>query len=84
MSTKRSPTDFIRSIFGKPVIVKLHNGDEYLGVLGSIDGFLNIALEQTEARIFNRPTRTLGDCFIRGNNGKFFINSQFCIFPLNR
>ena len=45
---KRSPSDFLKSVLGRPVCVKLNSGIEYRGVLASLDGYLNIAMEQTE------------------------------------
>ena len=66
----KTPSDFLKSILGRPIRVKLNSGMEYRGVLGSLDGYLNIAMEQTEEY---SPTGQLrakyGDCFIRGNNG---------------
>lgn len=45
MSTKSSPAQFLQSVMGRPVIVKLNSGIEYRGVLACLDGFMNIALE---------------------------------------
>lgn len=68
----QSPTEFLKTIVGQPVIVKLNSGVDYrgtnlpvsstrtlahaliilantdLGVLTCLDGYMNIALEQTE------------------------------------
>ena len=49
------------------MVVKLTSGVEYRGVLACLDGFLNVAMEQTEERDGARR-RQLGDCLIRGNN----------------
>jgi U6 snRNA-associated Sm-like protein LSm6 len=46
----RTPADFLRSIKGKPVVVKLNSGADYRGVLACLDGYMNIAMEQTEVR----------------------------------
>jgi hypothetical protein len=35
-----------------------------------LDGFLNIAMEQTEEYVDGQLKNRYGDCFIRGNNGK--------------
>jgi small nuclear ribonucleoprotein (snRNP)-like protein len=39
------------------------------GVLSCLDGFMNIALEQTEEHVNGIVTNRYGDAFIRGNNG---------------
>ncbi len=55
-------------MIGRPVIVKLNSGVDYRGVLACLDGFMNIALEQTEEFVDGVKTNSYGDCFIRGNN----------------
>lgn len=40
-----------------------------LGVLSCLDGYMNIALEQTEEHVNGVVTNRYGDAFIRGNNG---------------
>ena len=40
-----------------------------LGVLSCLDGYMNIALEQTEEHVNGTVTNRYGDAFIRGNNG---------------
>lgn len=62
---RQSPSEFLKKIVGKPVVVKLNSGADYrgnkkcfdfeinmdsllLGILSCLDGFMNIALEQTE------------------------------------
>lgn len=45
-----------------------------LGILSCLDGYMNIALEQTEEHVNGIVTNKYGDTFIRGNNGKFSIN----------
>ena len=47
-SVKRNPSDFLKQVIGKPVLVQLHSGVTYRGILACLDGFMNIALEQTE------------------------------------
>jgi U6 snRNA-associated Sm-like protein LSm6 len=66
---KRSPSDFLKSVLGRPVKVKLNSGIEYRGVLACLDGYLNIAMEQTEEYVNGELKAKYGDCFIRGNNG---------------
>jgi U6 snRNA-associated Sm-like protein LSm6 len=72
---KKTPSDFLKSIIGRPVRIKLNSGSiEYRGILGSLDGYLNIAIEQTEEYNANGQLQAkYGDCFIRGNNGTVHI-----------
>mmetsp|Transcript_16166 Transcript_16166/g.44758 ORF Transcript_16166/g.44758 Transcript_16166/m.44758 type:complete len:107 (-) Transcript_16166:432-752(-) len=73
---KRSPSDFLKSVLGRPAVVKLNSGIEYRGVLACLDGYLNIAMEQTqEYGLDGQLKATYGDCFIRGNN-VLHISSQ--------
>ncbi|TPX37327.1 hypothetical protein SeMB42_g06935 [Synchytrium endobioticum] len=65
---KRSPSDFIVNSIGTPVMVKLHSGVDYRGILSCLDGYMNIALEQTEEYVDGESKNKYGDCFIRGNN----------------
>lgn len=39
------------------------------GVLACLDGYMNIAMEQTEEYIDDQLKTKYGDAFIRGNNG---------------
>jgi len=39
------------------------------GVLACLDGYMNIALEQTEEYVNGQLRNKYGDAFIRGNNG---------------
>ena len=39
------------------------------GVLACLDGYMNIAMEQTEEYVNGQLKHKYGDCFIRGNNG---------------
>jgi len=38
------------------------------GLLTCLDGYMNVALEQTEEYVNGQLKRKYGDCFIRGNN----------------
>lgn len=67
---KRNPSDFLRDVLGKPVIVQLNSGVTYRGILACLDGFMNIAMEQTDEYIDGKLSAKYGDCFIRGNNGR--------------
>ena len=40
-----------------------------VGVLACLDGYMNIAMEQTEEYVDGQLKSKYGDCFIRGNNG---------------
>ena len=42
----------------------------HAGVLACLDGYMNIALEQTEEYVNGQLKNKYGDAFIRGNNGK--------------
>ena len=66
---QRSPSDFLKSVLGRPVRVKLNSGIEYRGILACLDGYLNIAMEQTEEYVDGQLKAKYGDCFLRGNNG---------------
>ncbi|KAL1189560.1 Sm-like protein LSM6A [Cardamine amara subsp. amara] len=66
-STK-TPADFLKSIRGKPVVVKLNSGVDYRGNLACLDGYMNIAMEQTEEYVNGQLKNKYGDAFIRGNN----------------
>ncbi|TFK18613.1 LSM-domain-containing protein [Coprinopsis marcescibilis] len=63
-----SPTDFLKGVVGKRVIVRLISGVDYRGILSCLDGYMNIAMEQTEEHVNGRPVNRYGDTFIRGNN----------------
>jgi small nuclear ribonucleoprotein (snRNP)-like protein len=43
-----------------------------IGELQSVDGYMNIALEQTKEYVDGQLLQTYGDAFIRGNNGTRF------------
>jgi U6 snRNA-associated Sm-like protein LSm6 len=66
---KRAPGDFVRSLVGRPVGVRLSDGTDYRGILVCLDGFMNVAMEQAEEYSSGVLKSKLGDCFIRGNNG---------------
>ncbi|KAM6493455.1 Sm-like ribonucleoprotein [Amanita muscaria] len=63
-----SPTEFLKNVVGKYVIVRLSSGVDYRGVLSCLDGYMNIAMEQTEEYVNGSVTNQYGDAFIRGNN----------------
>lgn len=39
------------------------------GILAVVDGYMNIAMEQTEEYVNSQLKNKYGDAFIRGNNG---------------
>ncbi|KAJ1821452.1 U4/U6-U5 snRNP complex subunit lsm6 [Coemansia sp. RSA 2599] len=65
---KKSPTDFLNLILGQRVFVRLNSGIDYKGVLACLDGYMNIAMEQTEEYVEGELRNRYGDVFIRGNN----------------
>ena len=101
---KRSPSDFLKAVLGRPVNVRLNSGTDYRGestyrwlifvimrwhsiylmiawyyhilsgVLACLDGYMNIAMEQTEEYVDGQLKSKYGDCFIRGNNGMLLVN----------
>ncbi|KYN26802.1 U6 snRNA-associated Sm-like protein LSm6 [Trachymyrmex cornetzi] len=74
-SRKEALSQFIQQIHGRPVVVKLNSGVDYRGVLACIDGYMNIALEQTEEYVNGQLKDKYGDAFIRGNN-VLYISTQ--------
>mmetsp|Transcript_24816 Transcript_24816/g.36600 ORF Transcript_24816/g.36600 Transcript_24816/m.36600 type:complete len:89 (-) Transcript_24816:129-395(-) len=75
-AAKRSPNDFLKQVLGRPVVVKLNSGVEYRGILACLDGFMNIAMEQTEEYEDGHLKARYGDCFIRGNNVLFISTAK--------
>jgi U6 snRNA-associated Sm-like protein LSm6 len=65
------PGDFLKSVIGRSVVVKLNSGTEYHGVLACLDGFMNIAMEQAEEFVGGQLKAQYADAFIRGNNVLF-------------
>lgn len=52
-------------------LVGLLVDDILAGELQSVDGYMNIALEDTKEYVEGKLRRNYGDAFVRGNNGKF-------------
>ncbi|KAH9508622.1 U4/U6-U5 snRNP complex subunit lsm6 [Bulinus truncatus] len=75
MSRRQTPSEFLNQIRGRPVVVKLNSGVDYRGVLSCLDGYMNIALEQTEEYVNGQLKNKYGDAFIRGNN-VLYISTQ--------
>ena len=109
---KNNPADFLKTVLGRPVVVKLNSGVDYrgtsrlivhaarrramslhrwrhdnslphtllrlpgfTGVLACLDGYMNIAMEQTEEYVNGQLKAKYGDTFIRGNN-VLYISAQ--------
>jgi U6 snRNA-associated Sm-like protein LSm6 len=68
----RNPGDFLSHSIGEPVIVRLYSGVDYHGILTCLDGYMNIALEQTREFVNGQCTNSFGEAFIRGNNGAYY------------
>lgn len=66
---KNEASNFLIEIIGNQVIVKLYNEVQYVGVLLSIDGYMNIVLEKCRELVYGKCTRDYENVFIRGNNG---------------
>lgn len=59
------------------------------GVLACLDGFMNIAMEQTEEYVNGQLKAKYGDAFIRGNNGSSRTHARtrtraFRVLPTDR
>ncbi|XP_077228971.1 uncharacterized protein LOC143861894 isoform X1 [Tasmannia lanceolata] len=72
----KTPADFLKSIRGQPVVVKLNSGVDYRGILACLDGYMNIAMEQTEEYVNGQLKNKYGDAFIRGNNVLYISTSK--------
>lgn len=73
-------SSFLSDLTGNNVIVKLNSGLQYQGKLQSVDGFMNIALEQTKELVDMKVTKVYGDVFVRGNNGKLRKGGKSFLF----
>ncbi|KAG6599859.1 Sm-like protein LSM36B, partial [Cucurbita argyrosperma subsp. sororia] len=75
-ASTKTPADFLKSIRGHPVVVKLNSGVDYRGILACLDGYMNIAMEQTEEYVNGQLKNKYGDAFIRGNNVLYISTSK--------
>lgn len=57
-------------------MVRAQYADDGEGELQSVDGYMNIALEQAKEFVDGKLRRNYGDAFVRGNNGLSFIISD--------
>lgn len=64
------------------VAVKLNSEIEYKGTMACLDGFMNIALENTVEYANEQQTNEYGDCFIRGNNGNLYPHQTVLFIAL--
>ena len=46
MSDAKTPADFLKSIKGQKVLVKLNTGGDYRGIMSSLDGYMHIAMSR--------------------------------------
>lgn len=72
---KFTPSDFVKGIIGRPVVVKLNSGVDYRGVLARLDGYMNIVLEQTEEYVNGNLSLRLKS----KNNGEPFYKFLYLI-----
>ncbi|KAK9947294.1 hypothetical protein M0R45_002925 [Rubus argutus] len=79
LGTTKTPADFLKSIRGRPVVVKLNSGVDYRGILACLDGYMNIAMEQTEEYVNGQLKNKYGDAFIRGNNVLYISTTKMTI-----
>ncbi|KAG1730182.1 hypothetical protein EDB19DRAFT_1387198 [Suillus lakei] len=63
-----TPTDSLKGAVGKKAIALPTPGVDHRGVLSCLDGYMNIALEQTEEHVSGVVTNRYWDAFIHGNN----------------
>ncbi|KAG0150776.1 hypothetical protein CROQUDRAFT_652021 [Cronartium quercuum f. sp. fusiforme G11] len=63
-----TPADFLKQVVGHEVVVRLNSGVDYRGILSCLDGYMNIALENTEEYVNGVKLNSYGDAFVRGNN----------------
>ncbi|KAG0308457.1 hypothetical protein BGZ98_007913 [Dissophora globulifera] len=63
-----NPKPFLNDLTGKAVMVKLKWGQEYKGVLVSVDSYMNLQLGNTEEFVDGTSAGTLGEVLIRCNN----------------
>ncbi|KAI7967710.1 hypothetical protein MJO29_000987, partial [Puccinia striiformis f. sp. tritici] len=71
--TGGTPSDFLKQVVGHQVTVRLNSGVDYRGILSCLDGYMNIALENTEEYVNGIRRNSYGDAFIRGNNDVSYI-----------
>lgn len=84
-----APEDFIRMNLGRNVLIKLQNEEEYKGMLISLDGAMNMYLQNCREYVNGKENAFFKHLFIRGNNGNILNINNFIIvlylanIPLN-
>lgn len=68
LQTPDITASFLSSITNKPVNVKIYDDFIYTGTLASIDGYMNIVLQNAEEIVRGKSMNTYEEIFIRGNN----------------
>jgi len=66
---RQAPGEFMASLFGRRVLIKLTSNEIVEGKLTALDGNMNIVLEMAETRGTKNPKK-YDSIFLRGNNGK--------------
>ncbi|GFP95856.1 sm-like protein lsm36b [Phtheirospermum japonicum] len=74
--TTKTPVDLLKSIRGRPFVVKLNSGVDYRGILECLDGYMNISMEQTEEYVNGQLKNKYEDAFIRGDNVHYISTSK--------
>lgn len=86
-------SSYLAGVIGKKVIVRLNSGIDYhgtqlclgelthTGTLSCLDGYMNIAMEETTEHVDGVLKSSYGDAFIRGNNGMLIALIQSCTSP---
>lgn len=64
----RNPSDFLKQVLGRSVVVRLNSGVDFKGLLACLDDRMNIAMEQVEEVVNGIVVSRYSDAFIRGNN----------------
>lgn len=59
---------FLSSITHQEVNVALYNDFVYTGVLASIDGYMNVVLQNASEIVNGKTMKTYEEVFLRGNN----------------
>ncbi len=63
------PGEFLKSIMGERVRVRLNDGSDFVGRLVCLDGFMNIALQEAHELPNGQSSGHMyGTAFLRGNN----------------
>lgn len=64
-----NPKPFLQDLINQQVVVRLKwDRTEYIGLLISVDSYMNVQLAKTEEFIDGKSTGTLGEVMIRCNN----------------